>query len=338
MSSSEARTRFAALASMVLAVVAAAPLIQADPAVPTATSAGDAAGGFELEVEAWWVAPQNADIDYAFFDDGGDLLSGGEVRTLSWDRSSVPTFRFGWQFAGSGAPSFGVRLWEFDEETSAATGNHPGEIGPLLMSPGFQIDSMDSAEGASRIRALAVDADIRWRLHTRDRLGLEISAGLRLFRYEQSVRVRYLRADGIRDTIVESADARGLGPVARAALSYDLSRRVSIRGGAGVAMAVGEIESRTNETCEACLSGQTVGAQILRPGSSRTFLQWSGDLGVEWALPGGWSVSASYAFQHWSGVASRDRFVDVLSTNTAVREERDVAFEGFLLGAKVRFY
>ncbi len=338
MSSTEARTRFAALAAFGLAVVAAAPVIQADPAVPTATSAGAAAGGFEVQVEAWWVAPQNADLDYAFFDDGGDLLSGGEVRTQSWDRSSVPAFRFGWQFAGNGAPSFGVRLWEFDEETAAATGDHPGEIGPLLMSPGFQIDSVDSAEAASRLRALAVDADFLWRLHPLDRVGLEISAGLRLFRYEQSVRVRYLRADGIRDTIIERTDARGLGPVARAALSYDISRRVMIRGGVGVAMAVGEIESRTNETCEECLSGQTVGAQVLRPATSRTFLQWSGELGVEWALPSGWSVSAGYALQHWSGVASRDRFVDVLSTNTSVREERDAVFEGFLLGAKVRFY
>ncbi|MHC4410441.1 MAG: hypothetical protein ACYS0F_15740, partial [Planctomycetota bacterium] len=275
--------------------------------------------------------------DYAFTDIGS-LTGGGDVTSVSHATLVAPRFYAGWRFGESGTTQLGMTFWEYDDSATGSTGTDPSNIGPLLASPAFLVFSqVDSADAESRLRATLVDGGARWRHGLGERGSFRFDVELRFFRYERQSQVFYSRDSGqLRELFINStSDARGVGPRLAASYRHQFGR-VGVGGQFGVAVPVGDLESEERQ--ELLIDGSFNSAvQASEAGTRRAFLQIEGEIGVDVRLAGGWAVTFSYAFQQWSGIERRHRFIDVAAQSTTVVVERDAVFEGFLFGIRYGF-
>ncbi len=298
--------------------------------------------GLVVEAEGWWVAPRNSDLDYAFAG-VGSLASGGEIQTLRQDRTAVLAVYAGWRLSSSPSTRLGMRIWEYDDSSQAATGVQPQEIGPLLASPTllasfnfFGFLTADSASASSRLRATLVDGGAQWRHELSHGGVLRFDAGVRLFRFERTTQVSYREEGGqLKELFInDRTDTQGIGP--RAAVAYDHRfGRVHVGALVGLALPVGELETFNRQ--EFLVDGALdIATEATQPGTTRAFLQFEGELRLTVALGGGWRARAAYAFQQWSGIQRSHRFLNA-GTATTVPIESDVVFEGLLLGVGYGF-
>ena len=295
-----------------------------------------------IEVGAWWLAPRNADIDYAFAG-VGSLASGGEVRTLGHDRVAVPVLYAGWNLSTSRPTRLGMRFWEYDDRSEAATGVEPQEIGPLLASPTllasfnfFGFLTADSATADSRLRATLVEGGAQWRHDLSDRGTLRFDAGVRLFRFRRAAQILYREEESqIKELFInQSTESRGIGPRAAVAYAHRFGR-AEVGALFGLALMTGELEASSRE--EFIVDGSLdIATAVNQPGSTQAFLQLDGELRCTIALGRGWSVAAAYAFQQWSDVERSYRFV-AAGTATAVPIDGDAVFEGLSLAIRGEF-
>jgi len=317
-------------------------LLLAVPSVATAGGAGneERSPGLVVEARAWWMAPKNVDIDYAFVDDSGSLSGGGEIRTLSYDRETLPRFYVGWALDRPGVPTIGVGFWQHETSASADTGDLPLQVGALLASPDFAIGRslVDSASARSRIRATRLDFGLTFSLAPGERVSIQAVAGIRVFRYEEDSTFTY-RTDRsglmLEEILTATADANGTGPLGSARFAYRFGR-VAIGLGLALAVPVGDLESESSDS--AFVDGGFDRASVVdRPSARKAFVHLGGDLSVDVDLPRGWSINVAYAFEQWAATRATLRFIDDVSQNSAVAEEGDTVFEGVLLGVRHRF-
>jgi len=300
------------------------------------------ATGLDVQVDAWWVAPRNTDLEYALVG-VGDLAGGGDLRGLRQSRSSEPVFNIGWRLASAPSTRLGMRFWEYEDNARSATGVIPQQIGPILASPTFLVFpsffgffTADSAEATSRLKATLVEGGIDWTHGLGDDGRLRLEAGVRLFRYERETHVTYVEAQAqLKELVVdELTDTQAIGP--RAAVSYDHSfGRFEMGMLLGVGLAFGDLETTNLQTFT--VDDEPEGrSRITDPGTTRSFLQLDGELRFGVLLARGWSLRGAYAFQHWSNVERRQRFV-AAGTATSVPVDQDVDFEGLRLGVRYEF-
>jgi len=331
MHSSKARTLVACL-SFLFACLAVHPTL----AAPASATARDGEGLIVL-LEAWSMAPLNTNLDYAFTD-VGSLTGGGEIATLEHDREWIPRFYAGWRLSSSKGTQLGMSFWEYDNTVSGGV-EDPGNIGPLLGSPGFFIifigadPRMDSATAESRLRATQVDGGARWTHRLGESGTFGFDAEVRFFRYERSSVVTYVDSMGNLLNVVNSTDASGIGPRVGVSYHHSFGKRFVVGGQFGVAAPIGELETRTLQQ----FPSESAATESVDPGTTRAFLQLDAEIRFEARLVGGLSLTASYGFQQWSGVERSQRFVDVLGLASTVPVEEDAVFEGALLGLRYDF-
>jgi hypothetical protein len=305
-------------------------------AVRPAESAGPV-----VEVDGWWAAPRNLDVDYAFVDTSGSLSGGGRVQTLGHGREPVTRLFVGWKLATPGEPVWGARLWELDAATTSSTGAFPQQVGALLASPDFAIGRslVDEAAAESRLRTTVVDGGVRWHGGGGERAWLGYELGLRVFRFEENVVVTYRATSTgpvLEQFVTRSSEARGIGPRGAVSFGYRLGRRTTLGAGLGLAAPIGDLESLTTDT--ALIDGAFDRATVVeRPEQRLAFVQLELSLQLEVRLGAGWLLLAAYDFQTWSDVRSQLRFIDDVSQNTAIFGQADAAFEGARLGARYSF-
>lgn len=303
------------------------------------TSAG--ATGIVVGVDGWWVAPHNAEVDYAFVDQSGSLSGGGELTTLEHDRVGVPRLVAGWQPSRTDLPAVVGRLWEYDDEATSSTGEHASQVGALLAAPDFAISRslVDSAEAASHVRASSVEVLADWRLDLAPRSRLQLGAGVCWMRFERALAVTYraLRfGTQLEERVTWSSDAQGFGPLARVRFDHRVGRRVRLGTALALAVPVGDLESASRDAAfeDGALDRAT---EVRRSGTRRAFVQYDLAVLAEVHLGGGWFAEAAWETAWWSSVLLEQRFVDDVSQNTTLAREADVVFEGGRVGVVYRF-
>lgn len=294
-----------------------------------------------LEIEGWWGAPRNLSLDYAFIASSGGLSGGGEVQTLEPGRRTEPRLRAAWQPGFEGAPRIGAAFWSTRLEERDGTGRRPGGVGALLASPDFAIGRslVDEASASARVTATLVDAGLWWEIDGSGKGRLTLSAGVRLFRFDEEADVVYTVGSGggaLTEVIVASSRARGVGPWAAAGFDYLLGRRLRFGAELGVAFPQGDLRSTVSDTP---LSGGVPGPSSLsiRPGDRRSFSQVEGSVRVQVALTERLALAAAFRAMSWPGVAASDRFLDDVSQNSALTTQTDASFEGLTLGVTYEF-
>jgi len=318
--------------SLLVAGLAVGPAL----AAPAAASARDNEGLVVL-LEAWSMAPRNTNLDYAFTD-VGSLTGGGVIATLEHDREWVPRFYAGWRLSSAKGTQLGMSFWEYDNTVSGGV-EDPGNVGPLLGSPGFFIlligadTRMDAAIAESRLRATQVDGGARWIHRVGDAGSFGFDTEIRFFRYERSSVVTYVDSVGNLLNVVSATDASGVGPRVGISYHHSFGKRFAFGGQFGVAAPIGELETRTLQQ----FPSENASTLSIDPGTTRVFLQLDAEIQFEARLVGGLSATASYGFQQWSGVERSQRFIDVLGLASTVPVEGDAIFEGFLLGLRYDF-
>ena len=326
------------LVCLLLILASSDPLRAAPSTEPAAEDTG-----LVVRIESWWLVPRNIDLDYAFLLDTSDpqLSGGGEVQTLTRNRSTVPVIQVGWRSAGNS--EVGARFWEYEDGSSASTGDLPLGVGTLLSSPDFGFSVVDSANADFQLRATLVDAGVTWNHELRNGGRLGVFAGARFFRFEEETAVTYRRQFGVLnvESIKSRTDANGIGP--RVALSYEhrWGRRVGLGVQIGLALPLGEIETETQDALFAGADEDSLMVQLrneaIQPGSRQVFTHFDLALRLDIGLGAGWTTSVSYALEQWSGVRQGLRFIDNLGQSTVVPVHQDAIFEGPLIGLEYVF-
>jgi hypothetical protein len=296
--------------------------------------------GITVQVDGFHVTARGLELDYAFFDRTGGLSGGGEVITLPAGSELIPRFSLLYRGRADDLPAVGASIWELRQGGSSETGEHPAKIGALMASPDFAIGRslVDSALAEEDLRATQVDAGAEWTWGARERLTFGASVGLRLFRFERELFVRYdaLR-NGVRmkEFIQAKTDASGIGP--RIAGNFDARFGcVRIGGRAGIAMAVGDRSGEVTDS--AFLDGSFDRATVAtRPGQRKAFTQFEGRLTARIEVAPRVDITAAWDWVLWPGVTVDDRFVDDVSQNSSFSTEGDLVLEGISLGVAVRF-
>lgn len=324
--------RLATCLSLTIAVLTAGSAL----AAPASASARDGEG-LTVLLEEWSLAPRNTSLDYAFTD-VGSLIGGGQVATLEQDREWVPRFYAGWRLASSKSTQLGMSFWEYDNTVNGFV-EDPGNVGPLLASPGFFIlligadPRMDSASATSRLRAIQVDGGARWSHDVGEGGTVGFDVEVRFFRYERNTVASYVDSLDNLLNVVDSTDASGVGPRLGVSYHHRFGKRFAVGGQLGVAAPIGELEARVLQQ----YPSEDASTEYVDPGTTRAFLQIDAELCFEATLVGGLALTASYGFQQWTGIERSQQFVDVLGLASAVPVESDAVFEGFLVGLRYDF-
>jgi len=320
-------------------------------ASPAESTTVDDDGGLVVHVRSWSVAPRNADINYAFVDESGQLAGGGLVQRLDYDRERVQVIYAGWRLPTSPTTELGMRFWEYDEDAAAFVGDlAEGSVGSLLSSPEFKVIDVDSAGIQSRLQATLVDGGANWTHQVGETGALSFGAGLRLFRFEQAMQVAYRKhqetffgEESTEEFINAKSKADGLGPYLSIGYRQRFGRRFEVGAGFGLAVPVGDLEFRTMDeffSVRDTFAGRVEEFKATvadEPATRTAFLQFDLDIELGVRFGDGWRATLGYAVAYWSDMPAGLRFIDDVSENTAVPSQTEAVFEGAHIGIGYQF-